>query len=133
MNNEQRELVAYRRERAHESLEEAKILLENGHINTFVNRVYYACFYIVSSLLLTKELSSAKHSGVRSLFHQNYVRLGLVDVEMGHVYDKLFDNRQKGDYADLVRFESKDVDSWYDEAKEFVVVNGELIEKELVR
>lgn len=97
-------LVTYRLERARESLEEAKILLEQGYANTFVNRLYYACFYAVSSLLPTKELFSAKHSRIRSLFHQNFVKVGMVNTELGQLYDRLFDNRQKADYADLFRF-----------------------------
>jgi uncharacterized protein (UPF0332 family) len=102
MKKETRTLIAYRLERARESLEETKILLERGYGNTFVKRLYYACFYAVSSLLLSRGLSSAKHSGVRSLFHQNFLKCNLVSVELGHLYDRLFDNRQKGDYADLV-------------------------------
>ena len=81
--------------------------MENGHSNTYVNRLYYACFYAVPALLLTKELYSAKHSGVRSLFHQNYVKPGMVTVEPGHIYDKLYHNRQKGDYGDLVCFDEE--------------------------
>lgn len=70
MKEETRALVVYRLERAEECLEEAKILLEKGFANTFVNRLYYACFYAVSALLLTKGLTSARHSGVRAMFHQ---------------------------------------------------------------
>ena len=70
MKKEIRALVIYRLNRADESLEEALILLERNHINTFVNRLYYACFYTVTALLLSKGLSSSKHSGVRALFHQ---------------------------------------------------------------
>lgn len=81
MKKETKILIAYRIKRARESLEEAKILFEHGHVNTFVNRLYYACFYAVSGLLLSKGLSSAKHSGIRSLFHQNFVKPGLVDIE----------------------------------------------------
>jgi hypothetical protein len=79
-------------------------LLESGHANTCVNRLYYACFYAVSALLLAKGLSSARHSGERALFHQHIVKPGLLDVPLGQLYDKFFDNRQKGDYADLIRF-----------------------------
>lgn len=35
-------------------------------------------------------------------------------------YDRFFDNRQKGDYADLVRFDPDEVGAWYREANEFV-------------
>ena len=57
MKEEARILVMYRLERARESLEEAGILLEREYGNTFVNRLYYACFYAVSALLLTRGLS----------------------------------------------------------------------------
>jgi uncharacterized protein (UPF0332 family) len=127
MKEEIRTLIAYRLSRAREALEEAEILLEKGYGNTFVNRLYYACFYAVSALLMTKGLSSAKHSGTRSLFHQNFIRPNLVEVKLGHLYDRLFDNRQKGDYADLVRFDPKEVGKWFDEAKEFVDVIESLI------
>ena len=67
MNGETRTLISYRLDRAQKSLEEGKILLEHGHANTFVNRLSYACFYAASALLLTRGLSSAKHSGVSPL------------------------------------------------------------------
>ncbi len=63
MKEETRALIRYRMERAGETLEEAAVMLEKGHVNTAVNRLYYACFYAVSALLLTRELASAKHSG----------------------------------------------------------------------
>lgn len=120
MKQETKDLIRYRLDRAYESLEESLVLLEKGYINTFVNRLYYACFYAVSALLLTKNLSSAKHSGVRSLFNQHFVKGGGIPVELGELYDMLFRNRQKGDYADFVRFDPAEVKSWYDEAKKFV-------------
>jgi len=120
MKKEIRALVIYRLNRSDESLEEALILLKRDHVNTFVNRLYYACFYAVTALLLSKGLSSSKHSGVRALFHQNFVKNELITREMGKFYDKLFDTRQKGDYADLVYFDKKEVGSWFDEAKIFI-------------
>jgi len=131
MKEEIRTLVLYRLERAHEALEEANILFERGHANTFVNRLYYACYYAVSALLLAKGLSSAKHSGIRSLFHQNFIRTGVVKTELGQLYDRLFDNRQKGDYADLIRFDLNAVRAWYDEAQKFVETIEDLVKKEI--
>lgn len=131
MKEETHALVIYRLERARETLEEANILLEHGHANAFVNRLYYACFYAVSSLLLTKGFASSKHSGIRSVFHQNFVKTGIVEIELGQLYDKLFDNRQKGDYTDLVRFDTNEVRSWYDEAKKFADSIESIVKKEL--
>jgi hypothetical protein len=42
---------------------------------------------------------------------------GLVEIGLGQIYDRLFDNRQKGDYADLIRFDPDEVSDWYDEAR----------------
>ena len=131
MKQEVKTLINYRLERAHEALDEALILLERGHANTFINRLYYACFYAVSALLLTKELSSFKHSGLRALFLQNFVKSEVVDRKMGKLYDKLFDTRQKGDYADLVRFDIDEVRPWLKDAKSFVESLERLIKKEI--
>jgi uncharacterized protein (UPF0332 family) len=130
MNEEISKLVYYRLDRANESIREAELLLDAGHANTCVNRLYYACFYAVSALLLMKGHSSPKHSGVRSLFHQKIVRPGLVEVAMGHLYDRLFDSRQKSDYADLVKFEVMDILPWTAEVKAFVAKIAGLIADE---
>jgi hypothetical protein len=59
-----RELIDYRRNRAKETLRDAKILFDSGSLFSSVNRIYYAMFYQVTALLLTENLSSPKHSGV---------------------------------------------------------------------
>ena len=58
-----KDLVLYRIDRAHDTLEDACILANAERWNV----CYYACFYAVSALLLSNGLSSSKHSGVRSL------------------------------------------------------------------
>ena len=65
-----KDLVLYRMTRADETLEDARILAKAGRWNACVNRLYYACFYAVSALLVRDGLSSSKHAGVRSLFNQ---------------------------------------------------------------
>ena len=69
-----RDLATYRIKRALETLEDARVLAQSSRWNACVNRLYYACFYAVSALLLQKGLSSSKHTGVRSLFNQHYVK-----------------------------------------------------------
>lgn len=113
-------LVRYRFERAREALAEARLLAGAGHVNTAVNRLYYAAFYAVSASLLARGLSSAKHSGVRALFHANLVKTGIVPVELGRFFDTVFDSRQKGDYADLVRFTEAEVAPWFAKIEDLV-------------
>ena len=120
MNEAERALIAYRMERAHETITEAVILCDAGHVNAHVNRLYYACFYAVSALLLTKGFSTSKHGHLRSLFHRECVKTGLLPEELGRFFDLLFDSRQAGDYADFVQFKAEEVTDWLDRTRAFV-------------
>jgi len=83
MTPETRMLVKYRLDRAREALAEASLLLDSGHANTGVNRLYYACFYAVSALLLTKGLTATSLSGLRTLFHEFFhmpIAQGIRDI-----------------------------------------------------
>jgi uncharacterized protein (UPF0332 family) len=51
MNPEQRDYLNHRMVRAAESLEVARLAFENNHLQDAVNRMYFACFYMVSALL----------------------------------------------------------------------------------
>jgi len=124
-------LVRYRLDRAFETLAEARLLLDEGHTHTFVNRLYYACFYAVSALLLLRDKSSSKHSGIRACFHQEFVKSGLLGRELGQLYDRLFDNRQKADYADLVIFLSEEVGPWLADAAVFVQTLADIASQEM--
>ncbi len=76
------DLIKYKLERSAETLEEAKLMLQSSHLFGAANRVYYACFYAVSALLLSKNLSSPKHSGVLSLFNKHFVKTGLIQSNL---------------------------------------------------
>jgi len=103
------DLIAYRLQRSMDSLTDAKMLFAESRLLATVNRAYYAMFYAVSALLMTRELSSAKHSGVRALFNQHFVKNGLIRVEVGRLYAEVFDLRQKSDYADFVQLDVSEV------------------------
>ena len=96
-----------------------------------VNRLYYACFYAVSVLLLTKNMTATSHSGLRTLFHQHLIRPELLPLGQGQLYDRLFDQRQRSDYADLVHFGVHEVRGWYVEAQAFVAAVAVLIQQAL--
>jgi uncharacterized protein (UPF0332 family) len=107
-------------ERAREALQEARLLLKAQHLNTYVNRLYYACFYAVSALLVTRGISTSKHGHLRSLLHRDFVKTGLIPTELGRHFDRLFNNRQEGDYADFAVFQVEEVRPWLEETVAFV-------------
>jgi len=51
MSYSKEELVRYRIERARESFTDAEYLVKEERWNAAANRMYYACFYVVSSYL----------------------------------------------------------------------------------
>ena len=120
MTSDERSIVTYRMQRAYEAIEEAGTMFDAGHINAYVNRLYYACFYSVSALLLVKDVSTSKHGYLRSLMHKDFVKTGLISNEMGRHFDLLFTSRQEGDYADFIVFKADEVAAWLARTQEFV-------------
>ena len=114
------DLIKYRLQKSKETLQDARIMFEKASLTSTVNRIYYAMFYAVNGLLLSNNLSSSKHSGVRSLFNREFVKKGLVDKKRGKFYSKIFEERQEGDYKDFVEFNKDTVSSWLDSAKDFI-------------
>jgi uncharacterized protein (UPF0332 family) len=110
MNSEDRAaLVRYRMARASEVLAEVHVHVEHRFWNTAVNRLYYACYYAVSALLLSKGISSTTHSGVRQMFGLHFIKEELIPKDLGKFYSDIFDMRQTGDYEDYLDFTEEDV------------------------
>ena len=129
--NQEQELIAYRRSKAKETLQDGKILLEAKRFSSAVNRIYYALFYAVTALLLTKGLSSAKHGGVMALFNEHFVKTGKIPVESGRFYSRMFEFRQKSDYGDFVTFEETKVKEWLAQAEQFMATIEDAVDREL--
>ena len=129
MKQEFIDLSKHRMEKAKNTLSDAKMYIENATPESTVNRIYYAIFYAVNALLISKGLSSAKHSGVRALFNREFVNKGLVEREWGEFYSDMFDRRQKADYKDFVTFEKEDVNEWLIRSEEFISKMEELTMK----
>ncbi len=113
----QTELITYRREKARETLQAARILLEADSLFSAVNRTYYALFYEVIALLSLHGMSSSKHSGVRALFNEHFIKPGIVSVESGRFYSRMFEFRQKSDYEDFITFDREKVTEWLEKAE----------------
>jgi len=120
MKQEFIDLAKYRLKKARNTLSDAKKYINNATLESTVNCIYYAMFYAVNALLITKGLSSSKHSGVRAFFNKEFVNKGLVEEKLGEFYSDMFKRRQKGDYQDFVKFERQDVTEWLKKGEEFI-------------
>lgn len=114
------ELIKYRKSRAWESYEEALMLSNENHWNAVSNRLYYACFYIVSALLLSKGKKFNSHKGVKTEFHRSFVKDKFISKDSGRTYNRLFNLRQEGDYVDFKRLTYEEVYPLLEEVKSFI-------------
>jgi uncharacterized protein (UPF0332 family) len=110
MNSEQKwDLAQYRISNATKTLVEVDVLIQNRLWNTAVNRIYYACFYAVSALLVNNGINTKTHSGAIQMFGLHFVSKGLIKEDTGNFYTKLYSMRHKGDYEDYFDYDENDV------------------------
>ncbi len=119
------DLVNYRLRRAVETLAEADLLASNGRYNAAINRLYYACFYLVCGVLAKNHISARTHDGVQQMFNLHFVVSGKIEKRYSRIYRRLFNDRISGDYDDFVFFDKEmyeavrpDVDDFIDKVKD---------------
>jgi len=121
MNSEQRRiLIDYRMERAKESAAAAKLLYENNMLASAMNRIYYSLFYAVQALLVLNNVSFSKHGQVKGYFNKEFIKTGLLPIELGKFYNNTFEFRQKFDYVDFSIPESAVIFDYIQKAKSFI-------------
>jgi uncharacterized protein (UPF0332 family) len=113
-------LSRYRQERAHETLAEIPYLREQGYYNTAVNRLYYACYYAATAILIANGIEVKSHDGVRMNLGKYIVQEGILSPELGRYFSRLFSKRSTGDYDDFFNHSQETVDELMPDAKLFI-------------
>lgn len=107
-------VVVQKMNNAYRALEEVPVHCSHGFYNTAINRLYYACYYAATSALLTRDVMTKTHEGVRQkLGYEFAVKTSLLTREQVHVYALLFSKRTTADYDDMVVYTQSDVDDLY--------------------
>jgi len=115
--------------RANETIKEVPYLLEQGFYRTAINRMYYACYYIVSALLMQNSFEARTHKGAITLFSLNFIKTGKINENAGKLYRSLFELRQTGDYDESKDISKEDVASRLKSAQQFIKTIENLINK----
>jgi hypothetical protein len=66
--------IRYRIEKSEQTFQDALLLAEAERWNGSINRLYYACYYIASALVLKAGLDAKTHAGVRNQLNQHYIK-----------------------------------------------------------
>ena len=121
LSNEDRiNIVKFRIENAEATLSESLEQIGFGYYNTAVNRMYYACYYAASALLITNGIVTKTHDGVLQMLSLHFIKTGILPVEYGKIYRNLFDKRSSGDYEDFFYHTKESAEALFPDAKSFV-------------
>lgn len=112
------DLIRYKPERSGEAIDEARLLAKHGHWNTVASQLYY----VVNALLISSDLDFKTHSGVKSLFHENYIINKKIGIEYGSLYNILFNLRQMGDYEAFQVFTEQDILPYLSQTENFLSI-----------
>ena len=114
------DLIAYRLQRANETLKEADYNAQGDYYNAAVNRLYYACYYAASALMVANNLEASSHKGIKTMLGLKFITTGLLEHKYGRIYQQLFENRQSGDYEDFVYCDKELYEMLRPQAEDFV-------------
>ena len=120
-------LVAYRIQRAYETLREAEVMIRESFYNAAINRLYYACYYATVALLLKYDIQTQTHNGVKTMLGLHFISTGKLPVKVGKTFSTLFEKRHSGDYDDFVYCDEEMVNNLYPQAETFINSIQELI------
>ena len=116
--------------RSERYIKSAKLLIQDKDYESAVSRAYYAMFYTVEALLLTKEMSFSSHKAVISAFGEQFVKTGVFKKDFSKALTRAFEKRQIGDYEFTFTVTEKEANELLKEAENFIsATSGYLIKQ----
>ena len=127
--DERNAIVSLRLANATQTLEDVHIIARNKLWKATANRLYYACYYAASALLVKYGFEAKTHKGIIRLLGLNFITKNIISNELGDIYYKLFTLRQKSDYDDWIIINESDIVPLLKPAEKFIAEIERLINK----
>jgi uncharacterized protein (UPF0332 family) len=118
---EKQDYIDYKLVRSEDAIKSAEVLINEKLWLDALSKIYYAAFYIVSSLLINMKLNPKTHSGAKNLFHKEFILTGIIDKDFGKLYDTLLAKRFEADYEDFAIIDEEDIPPYLEAVKEFLI------------
>ncbi|HNR90010.1 MAG TPA: HEPN domain-containing protein [Spirochaetota bacterium] len=107
-------------QKARQSLDAATLLLHDRYTDFSAARSYYAMFYALEALLLSRNQSYSKHSAVIAAFGKDFVKTGLFDDRYHRHVLEAFEIRNIGDYGIINSVNAAKADEMIHKAHELI-------------
>lgn len=128
LNPEERNaIVAYRLEKAKNTIKEVKDVGALGYWNLSANRLYYAAYYASVALLINNGIDATTHKGVIRMIGESFIRKGILTTDDSKLLGRLFTMRQSGDYEDMFDWEESDVRPLIPKVEDYITRISKLI------
>lgn len=127
---ERKAVVAFRLEKARETFAEVPVLISNDFYRTAANRLYYACFFAATALLIHNGIETHTHNGVKTMLGLHFIKENKIENTLGVMYEQLFYLRQTGDYGDWITIDKTMIEPYLSPAAMFIETIDSLINKE---
>ncbi len=124
---DRKEIVKFRLEKAKATFAEVPVQMDNKFYRTAANRLYYACYYAATALLINDGYEAHTHSGVKTLLGLHYFSQNKIEMPFSKMYRQLFNLRQTGDYEDWVNIDDEEVNPFIEPVEQFIASIEKLI------
>lgn len=107
MQGKLNELIKYRVEQAHKTINEVDLLIEQNLLVIAINRIYYGMFYMLLALALKEGFKTSKHKQLIGWFNKEYIKTEKIDRKIGKHIQNAYEDRSDGDYGVFVQFKKR--------------------------
>ena len=114
------ELSKYRLEQAERCLKSAKTLLKDEDYKGSANRSYYCVFHCMRSILALENTDFKSHSALMAHFRKEYIKTGILNVQLSDILTSLFRVRTDSDYDDYYVINRDEVNAQIENAEYFL-------------
>ena len=107
-------------DKAERYIRSARVLAEDGDLDSAASRLYYAMFYVTETLLDAQGLSFSSHHAVIAAFGQHFAKTREFEPRFHQALLSAFSQRQLGDYAAYSGLSREDIDDLLSNAVDFL-------------
>lgn len=107
-------------QRAQEEITAARVLKDNGLYFKSVVSSYYAVYHGAKAALLKKGISPKSHEGIERMFSLYYIKVNLIETDIGRIIGRLMKLREEADYYPETSFNLKDSSEALEMAERFL-------------
>lgn len=86
-------------QKAKRKMEAARVDFDSGFYEDAVSRAYYGAFHALTAVLALHGLVYSSHTQALGSFNKKFVKTGIFKKQTTKILQRLFEDRQVGDYS----------------------------------